>query len=359
MHFQIIIPMESTDTKPKRSWLKLLLGLFLTLTILGAGIAYYFYNQMFGINLQLKEDVVLSIPSNYQSIEQLAELLQEEKIIQSKGSFVFTAKQMNYAVKTGKYKIPTSIQNNRHLVRILQGRQLAVRLTFHNFRLKQQLAAYVSRQIEADSLEIIQLLEDANFLKQFGYTPENVMAVFIPNTYEVYWDCDALTFWKKMLKENKKFWNEERLAKAKDLELSPTEVYILASIVEAESQYKPERPRIAGVYLNRLRKEWTLGADPTVIFALGDFSIRRVLESHLEVESPYNTYKYTGLPPGPIYMSSINAIDAVLNAEKHQYMFFCAKPPEPGQAPNTHAFAVTHNAHINNAKRYQRWIRTQ
>jgi UPF0755 protein len=351
--------MESTDTKPKRSWLKLFLWLSLLLIIAGAGIAYYFYNQMFGVNLQLKEDTVFSIPKNCQSIEHLAEFLQEEEIIKNKGSFTFTAKQMNYTLKTGKYKIPSSIQNNRHLVRVLQGRQLAVRLTFHNFRIKQQLAGYVGRQIEADSLDIIELLEDANFLEQFGYTPESVMAVFIPNTYEVYWDCDAETFWTKMLKENKKFWNEERLDKAKDLELSPTEVYTLASIVESESQYKPERPKIAGVYLNRLRKEWALGADPTVIFAVGDFSIRRVLESHLLVESPYNTYKYAGLPPGPIYMSSINSIDAVLNAETHKYMFFCAKPPEAGQAPNVHAFAVTHRAHINNAKRYQRWIRTQ
>lgn len=351
--------MESTETKPKRSWLKLFLGLFFTLAIVGAAIGYYFYNQMFGANLQLKEARVVSIPKNCQSIEQLARLLEEEKIIKNKGSFVFTAKQMKYSIKSGKYKIAPSIQNNRHLVRVLRGRQLAVRLTFHNFRIKQQLAGYVGQQIEADSLEVIQLLEDANFLAQFGYTPENVMAAFIPNTYEVYWDCDALTFWKKMLKENKKFWNEERLAKAKKLALSPIEVYTLASIVESESQYKPERPKIAGVYLNRLRKKWALGADPTVIFAVGDFSIRRVLESHLLVESPYNTYKYAGLPPGPIYMSSINSIDAVLSPETHNYMFFCAKPPEAGQAPNTHAFAVSHRAHINNARRYQRWIRTQ
>jgi len=320
--------MESTETKPKHSWLKLFLGLFFTLAIIGTAIAYYFYNQMFGTNIQLKNEIVLTISPNCQSIEELAEVLQ-------------------------------TIQTNRHLVRVLRGRQLAVRLTFHNFRIKQQLAGYLGKQIEVDSLEIMQLLEDANFLKQFGYTPENVMAAFIPNTYEVYWDCDAQTFWQKMLKENKKFWNTERLAKAKALDLSPIEVYTLASIVEAESQHKPERPRIAGVYLNRLRKEWPLGADPTIIFALGDFSIRRVLESHLLVESPYNTYKYTGLPPGPIYMSSINSIDAVLAAEEHKYMFFCAKPPEEGQAPNVHAFAITHRAHINNAKRYQRWIRTQ
>lgn len=352
--------MESIDVKPKRKWLKLLLGFFLLLLIIGSALAYYFYNQIFGTNIQLSENVVLTIPKSNQSIDELAELLHQQKIIQNKGGFVFTAQQMNYKVKTGKYEIPTSVRSNRDLVRILRGRQLAVRLTFHNFRQKQQIAGYVSRQIEADSLEIIQLLEDADFLAQSGYTPDNVMAAFIPNTYEVYWNCDALTFWQKMLKENKKFWNDERLAKAKDLDLTPIEIYTLASIVESESQYKPERPRIAGVYLNRLRKEgWKLEADPTVIFAVGDFTIKRVLDVHLQTESPYNTYKYAGLPPGPIYMSSINAIDAVLNAEEHEYMFFCAKPPQEGEAPNMHAFAKTHRAHINNAKRYWNWIRKQ
>lgn len=352
--------MESTDTKPRRNWLKLFGGLFFTLLIVGGGIAYYFYNQIFGATIQLTEDTVLTIPKSCQSVEQLASLLEGEKIISSKDAFTFTAKQMSYKVKKGKYKISTSIKSNHQLIGVLRGSRLTVRLTFHNFRIKQQIAGYVSQQIEADSLALIQLLEDPTFLEPFGYTPENVMAAFIPNTYELYWDCDAETFWKKMLEENKKFWNEERLAKAKALDLSPIEVYTLASIVESESQYKPERPRIAGVYLNRLRKEgWKLEADPTVIFAVGDFTIKRVLDIHLQTESPYNTYKHAGLPPGPIYMSSINAVDAVLNAEEHKYMFFCAKPPQEGEAPNMHAFAKTHRAHINNAKRYWNWIRRQ
>ncbi|BDS15150.1 endolytic transglycosylase MltG [Aureispira anguillae] len=352
--------MESVDTKPNRKWLKLFLGLFLAVALVGGGLAYYFYHQVFGINVVLTEDTILTIPKSHTSLEQLAQLLEQEKIIQNKNSFLFTAQQMSYQLKTGKYTIPKSTTSNRRLVRVLQGRQLAVRLTFHNLRLKQQLAGYVSRQIEADSSELITLLNDSDFLAQFGYTPENVMAAFIPNTYEMYWDCDAKTFWKKMLKENKKFWNQERLDKAAALDMTPIEVYTLASIVECESQYKPERPKIAGVYLNRLQKEgWKLEADPTVVFAVGDFSIKRVLDRHLETDSPYNTYKYAGLPPGPIYMSSINAIDAVLNAEKHSYMFFCAKPPEAGQSLYMHAFAKTHRAHINNAKKYWNWIRRQ
>lgn len=352
--------MGAIDVKPQRKWLKLLLGLFLTVSLIGGGIAYYLYNQVFGINISLDQDTILTIPPTCTSLEQLATILKQEKIVQSTNSFVFTAQQMSYKLKIGKYNIPKSTTNNRTLVRVLQGRQLAVRLTFHNFRLKQQLAGSVSRQIKADSSSIIQLLEDPDFLAQYGFTPENVMAAFIPNTYELYWDCDANTFWDKMQKEHKKFWNNTRLAKAKALELSPIEIYTLASIVECESQYKPERPRIAGVYLNRLQKEgWKLEADPTVVFAVGDFSIKRVLDQHLETDSRYNTYKYAGLPPGPIYMASINAIDAVLNAEKHDYMFFCAKPPKKGESLYMHAFAKTHRAHINNAKKYWNWIRQQ
>lgn len=352
--------MESIQEGPKRKWLKIFLSITGIVLLSGAGLAYYFYQQIFGINLQLPQDKIITIPKHCSSLETLANLLEQEQVILDKPSFLFTAQQMNYKLKTGKYKIPQTTTSNRKLVRVLQGRQLAVRLTFHNFRLKQQLAGYVSKQIEADSLELMNLLEDAHFLAEFGYTPENVMAAFIPNTYEMYWNCDAKTFWNKMLKENKKFWNQERLSKADSLGLSPIEVYTLASIVECESQYKPERSKIAGVYLNRLRKEgWKLEADPTVVFAVGDFSIKRVLDKHLAMDSPYNTYKYAGLPPGPIYMSSIHAIDAVLQAEQHDYMFFCAKPPKDGQPLYMHAFAKTHRAHINNAKKYWNWIRRQ
>lgn len=348
--------MESNNLKSNK--LKIFLILFLSILIIGGGIAYYFYQQAFGNHIELTEDAVITIPSN-SSLEQLADLLVQEKIITNSSYFLFTAQQMSYKPKTGKYKIPKNTKDNYNLIKALRGAQLAIKLTFHNFRMKEQLAAYLGKQIEADSLEIIELLNNETFLAQYGYTPDNVLAAFIPNTYEVYWHYTIKDFWERMQKEHKNFWTDERLEKAKALNLTPIEVYTLASIVECESQYKAERPRIAGVYLNRLKKEgWKLEADPTVVFAVGDFSLKRVLEKHLQFDSPYNTYKYAGLPPGPIYMSSINSIDAVLDAEVHDYMFFCARPHEAGQ-PHTHAFAETLNGHLKNAKVYWNWLRTQ
>lgn len=345
---------------PKYSWLRLLgLGL-LGLLLAGAGVSYYLYQQVFGPNLTLEQSTIVDIPASVQTPKALATLLKNNNVIANANSFAFTAQQMQFKPKAGRFEIPIEIQNNRQLVRILRGQPMTVRVTFHNFRKKEQLAGHVGRILELDSLNLIQLLQNESFLAEEGYTSDNVLAAFIPNTYELYWNTSAQEFWERMKQEHQKFWTQERLDKAAKLELSPTEVYTLASIVESESQYKPERPRIAGVYLNRLKTEgWKLEADPTVVYAVGDFSLRRVLNQHLELDSPYNTYKYAGLPPGPIYMASINAIDAVLNAEEHNYWFFCAKPPQGAGAPQTHAFAKTHRAHINNAKKYWRWLRTQ
>ncbi len=347
------------EDKKTRNWIKIIAGLTLIILIVGGGTVFYMYNVVFGNNIQLSEDRILIIPEGCTN-KKLSEILEDEKIVTDGSSFLFTCNWlMSYVLKSGKYKIPKKIKTNRGLIQTLRGVQLSIKLTFHNFRKKEQLAAYVGSKISADSSELMQLMEDSRFLEQFGYTSETVLSLFIPNTYEVFWNCSVEDFWKRMIKEHNKFWTADRLEKAKELELSPSEVYTLASIVECESQYKPERPKIAGVYLNRLKKKgWKLEADPTVVYAVGDFSIRRVLNRHLETDSPYNTYKYAGLPPGPIYMSSINSIDAVLNYEEHNYMFFCARPREEGQA-NTHAFAKTHNAHIRNAKKYWKWLRSQ
>lgn len=350
---------EGLETEPKkRSWLKIIALFIVLLAAIAGAVAYYFYNQAFGHSIHLTEDQIVTIPINT-NIAKLGKLLTEEKIISNERAFTWTAQQMSLKVQSGRYKIPaSSTKSNRDLVGVFRGKQLTIKLTFHNIRLKEQLAGRVAEQIEADSTDIVRLLNDASYLAELGYTPENIMSIFIPNTYEVYWNYSAEDFMTRMLKEHKKFWSTERLEKAKALGLSPSEVYTVASIVETESNYKPERPIIAGVYLNRLKKGWHLEADPTVVFAVGDFSIRRVLNRHLEVDSPYNTYKYPGIPPGPIYMASPNAIDAVLNAQEHDYMFFCAKPQEAGE-PATHAFAVNHRSHINNAKRYQRWLNQQ
>ena len=345
------------EEQPKRSKLKIVLWILAILILIDAGIGAYGYQVFFGQNIRLEKDTVLTIPSDIHDIGQLAESLMYQDIIESTQTFSLAAQQMQYKVKPGKYNIPATTKTNRDLVRVLRGRQLAIKLTFHNFRLKEKLAGYLGQQIQTDSATFANMLNDEAILSKYGYTPETVMTMFIPNTYEVYWDCSAEEFMERMQREHKKFWNEERLKKAEGLELTPTEVYTLASIVECESQHKPERPRIAGVYLNRLKKQgWLLEADPTVIFAIGDFSIKRVLNKHLETDSPYNTYKNAGLPPGPIYMSSISSIDAVLNYEKHNYMFLCAKPPASEGAPQTHAFAKTLNQHLRNAKNYWRWF---
>lgn len=351
--------MENSAPPSPRPWLKwLLLGAAL-LVLIGGGAAFYVYQMVFGKNVWLQEEQFIDIPNHITTAKDLAEQLHQNGIIKNKGSFVFTAQQMHFQPKAGRYSIPAKVESNRELLQKLRGKRMTVKVTFQNLRTKAALAGVVAKSIQADSLSLIELFNKEEFLAQEGFTPDNVMVVFIPNTYEFYWNTTAEEFWKKMLQEYQKFWNETRLEQAKALEMTPIEVSTLASIVEAESQYKPERPRIAGVYLNRLEKGWKLEADPTVVFAVGDFTIKRVLNKHLETVSPYNTYLNEGLPPGPIYMPSINAIDAVLQAEKHDYMFFCAKPPAEGEAPNQHAFAKTHRAHINNAQKYWRWIRSQ
>ncbi|MFK7799062.1 MAG: endolytic transglycosylase MltG [Aureispira sp.] len=351
--------MSVDSSSSSRSWIK---GLFLVVIFLllsGGAVAFYLYQMVFGENVTITESQWIDIPSTISGNADLAEQLYYQGIIKDKESFIFTAQQMSYTPKAGRYRMPNTVKSNRALLQKLRGKRMTVNVTFQNLRTKEALAAVVAKGIQADSLSLIQLFNDKEFLATEGFTPDDVMVVFIPNTYEFYWNTTAEQFWEKMLAEYKKFWTEERLQQAQVLEKTAIEVSILASIVESESQYKPERPKIAGVYLNRLRKNWKLEADPTVVFAVGDFTLKRVLNKHLETDSPYNTYLYEGLPPGPIYMPSINSIDAVLNAEEHQYMFFCAKPPAEGEAPNQHAFAKTHRAHINNAKKYWRWIRSQ
>ena len=351
--------MNTSEPKKSFSWLKTMLFLLGLCLVVASLVVAYIYNVVYGKNGVLDSDKVLVIPQNC-SVDQLSDILIRDGIINDALSFNICATYlMSFNPKAGKYELPEELYSNRQIIQKLRGSQLAIRLTFHNFRKKEQLAAYVGRNISADSTAIMGLLNNDSFLAKYGYTLENVLSLFIPNTYEVYWNCTAMDFWKRMLEEHERFWNKERLAKAKALNLNPAEVYTLASIVECESQYKPERKRIAGVYLNRLRKKgWKMEADPTVVYAVGDFSLKRVLNVHLEIDSPYNTYKYAGLPPGPIYMASIHAIDAVLDFEQHDYMFFCAKPRADGEV-HAHAFAKTHRSHVNNAKKYWRWLRKQ
>jgi UPF0755 protein len=267
-------------------------------------------------------------------------------------SFERLADLMKYPghIKSGHYILKEGMSNLQIIKKLRARQQDPVNLVFNNIRIKQELAGNISKQIEADSVSLLKLINDSEYLKQFGFTPDNVISMFIPNTYEVYWDITAEKFMERMYKEYKAFWTEKRKARIAEMRLTELQAITLASIVEKESNKNDEKPDIAGVYLNRLRDGWLLQADPTLVYALGDFSIKRVLNVYKTIDSPYNTYKYFGLPPGPICLPSISSIDAVLNYRQHKYMYFCAREDFSGY----HNFAVTMNEHLLNAAKYQK-----
>lgn len=285
------------------------------------------------------------------SFDDLVAELTENTRIKKISTFKQTARLMKFKnVRSGRYRIVNSM-NNVTLVRMLRnGNQTPVMLKFNNIRTKEQLASRLSQQLMPDSFEILNLLNDTAFLSKYGLNPYTAVSLFIPNTYEMFWNIKAENIFERMNKEYNKFWTDERKQKAAAIPLTQTQVSTLASIVDAESNYSPEKPTIAGLYLNRLRKNMPLQADPTVIFAMGDFTIRRVLTAYTKIESPYNTYRNTGLPPGPIRIPTITGLDAVLNYEKNDYIFMCAKETLDGQ----HNFANTWAEHQRNAARYQK-----
>ena len=301
----------------------------------------------------MKNDQAISlyIPTG-SDFEELKTSLYEHGIVINRISFEWLAKKKNLKnnIHPGRYLLENGMSNDELINLLRSGEQSPVKLIFNNIRIKEELAEKVSRQIEPDSTEIINLLNDSIYLGIFGFDLENIVSMFIPNTYELYWNMSAKDFMDRMYTEYNKFWNNERRQKAELLGLDPEDVSILASIIDRETSKDEEKAIIAGVYLNRMKYNWRLQADPTIIYAWGDFSIRRVLNIHKQIDSPYNTYKYYGLPPGPICIPSVAAIDAVLNQEKHNYMFFCAKADFSGY----HAFASTHAEHNINANRYRR-----
>jgi UPF0755 protein len=314
---------------------------------------FYFYQVFFSPNTLVESDqpYQLKIPTN-SVFKNVADQLYEDRVINDALSFGFVAKVLGYqdAVKPGLYKVDPKM-SNLELVRMLRsGRQLPVKVTFNNVRTKEDLAEKITANLEVTPEQFLALIQDSVYIRKFDFEEETIMSMFIPNTYEFWWNTNPEALFDRMHKEYQSFWTAERKQKAKALSLSPKEVSTLASIVQAESQKSDERPRIAGVYLNRLRIGMPLQADPTLVFAAGDFSIKRLTSVHMAIESPYNTYKYAGLPPGPINLPDINSLDAVLNTEKHDYLYFCAKEDFSGY----HAFASNYNDHMANARRYQR-----
>ena len=294
------------------------------------------------------------IPSDSANISFVLENLKSRNILKSTGIFNWLAEKTSFAekIKPGRYKIQNGMSQVEVLRLLLSGRQEPVNLVINKFRTKEDFARFAGRQLECDSLEIIHFLQSADSLARFGLDTNTAMTLIIPNTYTFFWNTSASKMFKKLQAENESFWNKERLDKASQLGMSTAEVFTLASIVEEETNKNDEKPTIASVYINRLNKGMNLGADPTVKFALRDFGLKRIRFKHIEAAaaSAYNTYKHKGLPPGPICTPSVKTIDAVLSAEKTDYLFFCAKADFSGY----HAFASNDKDHMENAKAFAR-----
>lgn len=339
--------MEQTKQKKKnRTWLWIL-GV---LVIIAIGAGTYLYSTVFK-PFRLTETAYIYIDSD-KNYENVVSQLKEKANLPSEQVFRMLAERMNYpnTVKSGRYAIKNGM-NMPDVIRMLRsGDQTPVNITFNNMRTKENVAGRLSQQLMMDSTTLLSALNDKDKIEKLGFNENTIVAMFIPNTYEVYWDTSADNLLNRMKKEFDAFWNSDRKAKAEKLGLTPIQVSTLASIVEEEATYADEYPVVAGLYLNRLRKGMRLEADPTVKFAIGDFALRRILFRHLEVESPYNTYKNTGLPPGPIRIPSVAAINGTLSPQSHNYLFMCAKDDLSGR----HNFAVTHAEHARNAAAYQR-----
>jgi UPF0755 protein len=334
---------------------KLILIVCSALFLITAGFVYF--NFFLNNTKFSKNELYVEVPtgSNYEDVKKIV-----SPYISNMNGFELMASLRSYNenVKPGRFLFKKGM-GNFALVASLR-RNVPVNLAFNNQERLENIAQRVGSQIEADSLQLITVFRDSIFLKKNGFTKENVIAVLLPNSYEFYWNTSAEKFRDKMLEEYKKFWNKDRLAKAELLGLTPLAVTTLASIVHKETVKADERPRVAGAYLNRLEQGMPLQADPTVIYSLklrdNDFNqvIKRVLYGDLTINSPYNTYVTIGLPPGPIAQPDINAIDAVLNPEKHDYIYFCASVERFGY----HEFASTYPQHQVNAKKYADWLNT-
>jgi UPF0755 protein len=329
----------------------------LVILLLITGIAvilvlYSIYRSILGINVVPdRSNLSIFIPSG-SSYEQVFDTLESNLLIKSRKTLDWLAKTKKYParIKPGRYLIDKSLSYNSLINLLRSGKQSPVRITFSNVRTLNQIAGKIGKQIEADSAQIISFFsDDLNYSKD-GFNKENVISLFIPNTYEFYWNTDSKELYSRMIKEYRLFWNDERLLKAKEKGLDPKEVSILASIIDDEVVKADEKPRIAGVYLNRLKRGIPLQSCPTIKFALNDFTITRVLKKYLQVDSPYNTYKHSGFPPGPIGCASVEGIEAVLNAEKHDWLFFAAKPDFSGY----HNFSRTLPEHNRYAQAYQK-----
>lgn len=333
---------------------KKLVALFMIVfTVLASSFAFYFFQVINTPNILVdaQEEKYFAIKPGY-TLDSIRNDLYDLGYLQDAVSFGFWAKIKNYdnRVKPGMYLLQPDMSNNRVINLFASGTQTPVKVIFSVSRKLEELPAKIAPFLSASEQDLANvMLKDRTFSK-YGFTKENFISMFIPNTYEVYWTISPEEFLDRMKKEYDSFWNDQRVQQATDLGLTKEQVSTLASIVESETKKMDEAPKVAGLYLNRLKRGIALQADPTLVFALNDFTIRRVLDKDKSVDSPYNTYLNKGLPPGPISLPSIAAIDAVLNFEKHQFLYMCAKADFSGY----HAFATNLIDHNKNAQDFQR-----
>jgi len=339
---------------------KILIAIALIGLVVCAYFAYFVYNAMFAPNTNFTNNeayVFISRNDTYDDVrEQLKPLLEDIETFDA----LANRKQYVDNVKAGKYRIKKGMNNN-DIINSIRSNNIPIKVSFNNQNSIEDLAGRIAFQIDADSSSLVKAMKDSVFFKQTGFIDKTALGMYIPNSYEVFWNTDAEGFRDRMLKEYNRFWTDTRMAKATALGLNRDEVMTLASIVYEESKQPVEQPRIAGVYINRLKNKWPLDADPTLKFAAYQLPqykntiIKRVLNVHKEIVSPYNTYKNLGLPPGLIAMPDISAINAVLDYEKHDYFFFAADAKKPG----FHKFAKTISQHNQNAREYQQYLSQQ
>ncbi|MBL0329365.1 MAG: endolytic transglycosylase MltG [Bacteroidetes bacterium] len=340
--------------KGKSSFLKkIIIATLLIIIVVGGVGGYYAYKTIYQSNVNLgdKKSEIIYIPTG-STFDDVIRILGENNILKNRSTFELLAEKKKYknAVKPGKYRILANMSNNALVNLLKAGIQEPIKINFNGLHTVDELLLRVGRRIEADSNALHQAIRDNGFLSKYGFNQDNVQALFIPENYEFYWNTSVEEFFDRMAKEYKFFWNEERKKKAKAIGYSQTDITTLASIVQGEQCCdNDEKKIIAGLYLNRLNDGMALQSDPTVIYAIGDFTIQRVSFEQTRVNSPYNTYVNKGLPPGPIGFAQQSSIDAVLNYEKSDYMYMCAKEDLSGK----HYFAKTYEQHCVYAKKYR------
>lgn len=339
--------------KRKKAGIKLILIFLAVIVSLTSGVGLFvIWHTAFRPNVSLANETYthLYIPSG-SNFEDLLQQLEETACLKSIQTFTWLAEKKNYTnrVLPGRYRIKNGLSNNELINLLRSGKQDPVQLTFNNVHNARQLSGRLASYLEADSASVIHLLQDPEVMAEYGFSPETAVLMFLPDTYEFFWNTSASQLLNRMHREYLRFWNDRRLERAGNLGYTPEEIAILASIVQKETSKTDEMARIAGVYMNRLKRGIPLQADPTIIFALGDPDIKRVLNHQLSIDSPYNTYLYAGLPPGPISIPEPHVIDKVLHYENHDFLYFCALDDFSGY----HAFARTYAEHLANARRYQ------